>query len=452
MMPSARLFFRILAPLRHAREMLRRHHAAYLKVWIGRLVFWGGAIGVGVLSVLFAELSEFLTQTFTHLADRHGWLPLLVTPLGGALCVWLTRRYFSGSEGSGIPQVLAEMRKPAGISAWKPLVSLRIIFGKIVVGAGAVGCGFSLGREGPTVQVGASLMDAIHGLLPRGLHIQRNHLLIAGGAAGIAAAFNVPLAGILFAIEEMSRDVKARLSGLIITAIILAGVTAQALSGNGGNFFGNILIIAGDSDQIKAVALSAVVCGLAGGVFARIMILGAGAWRGRLADLRQARPVLFAALCGILVAGMGIMTGGVIFGSGLEQTHALLEAEGGNIPWYFGPAKFIATLIAYLSGLPGGIFSPSLSIGAGLGHSLAPLLDQTAAPGMLLALCMAGFLAAVTQAPITAFVIVMEMVDGYSIVISLMAVSLLSSGISRFLSPPLYSTLANRMIARARLP
>jgi H+/Cl- antiporter ClcA len=247
----------------------------------------------------------------------------------------------------------------------------------------------------------------------------------------------------------MSRDVKANLSGLIITAIILAGITAQAVSGSGGNFFGNIFIIAGDSDQVKAVALSAVVCGIAGGIFARIMILGAGAWQGRLASLRAARPATFAALCGLLVAGMGIVTGGVIFGSGLEQTRALLEAEDGNIPWYFGPAKFVATLIAYLSGLPGGIFSPSLSIGAGLGHNLAPLLGQSAAPGMLLALCMAGFLAAVTQAPITAFVIVMEMVDGYSIVISLMAVSLLSSGISRFLGPPLYSTLANRMIANA---
>ncbi|MDR3352733.1 MAG: chloride channel protein [Zoogloeaceae bacterium] len=432
--------------LRQLRNLVRRHQAAYLRIWAGRLVFWGGAVGVGALSVLFAELSEFLTHLFTRAAERHVWLPLLITPLGGALCVWLTRRWFAGSEGSGIPQALAEMRRPADLPNWRPLLSIRIIFGKIVLGASAVGCGFSLGREGPTVQVGASLMNAIHGFLPRSLHIQRNHLLIAGGAAGIAAAFNVPLAGILFAIEEMSRDVKARLSGLIITAIILAGITAQALSGSSGNFFGNIFIIAGDSDQIKAVALSAVLCGLTGGLFARIMVMGAGAWRGRLADLRAARPVIFAALCGFLVAGMGIVTGGVIFGSGLEQTRALLEADEGSIPWHFGPAKFIATLIAYLSGLPGGIFSPSLAIGAGLGHNLAPLLGQSDAPGMLLALCMAGFLAAVTQAPITAFVIVMEMVDGYSIVISLMTVSLFSSGISRVLSPPLYSTLANRMI------
>jgi H+/Cl- antiporter ClcA len=437
------------------RSALRRRHAAYLTVWVGRLVFWGGAVGVGLLSVLFAGLSEKLLQYFAAGTARYGLLPLLVTPLGGALCVWLTRRYFAGAEGSGIPQALAEIRRPAetreSFSGWRPLLSIRIIFGKILIGAGAVGCGFSLGREGPTVQVGASLMNAIHGLLPRSLHIQRNHLLIAGGAAGIAAAFNVPLAGILFAIEEISRGVKTRLSGLIITAIILAGITAQAVMGSGGNFFGNVLIIGNAEDQFKAVALASLLCGFSGGLFARLMIQGATNWRGRLADFRRQRPVCFAAACGLLVAALGITTGGVSYGSGLEQTRALLNVDG-SIPWYFAPIKFIATLIAYFSGLPGGIFSPALSIGAGLGHNLAPLLGQTAAPDMLLALCMAGFLAAVTQAPITSFVIVMEMTGGYSIIISLMAVSLLSSGFSRILSAPLYSTLAEALIAKQVAP
>lgn len=424
----------------------RRRQAAYLKLWLGRLVFWGGAIGVGLLAVVFAQLTESLSHFFVQGAARYWWLPLVLTPLGGAFFVWLTRRHFAGAEGSGIPQALAEMQRPADTRGWRPLLSLRIIAGKILVGAGAVGCGFSLGREGPTVQVGAALMNVIHSLIPSSLHIQRNHLLVAGGAAGIAAAFNTPLAGIMFAIEEMSRGVETRMSGLIITAIVLAGVTAQALMG-GDSYFGSILISGGSGDQFKALVLSALVCGLAGGLFARIMIIGATAWKGRLADWRSRHPVWFAAACGMLVACLGLATGGIVYGSGYEQTRALLEAEG-HMPWYFGPAKFVATLIAYLSGLPGGIFAPALSIGAGLGNDLAPLLDQTIAPGMLLALCMAGFLAAVTQAPITSFVIVMEMVDGYSLVISLMAVSLLSSGLSRLISAPLYPTLAAALVAK----
>ncbi|MDR1647061.1 MAG: chloride channel protein [Zoogloeaceae bacterium] len=437
--------------LKRLREAFRRPQADYLTLWLGRLVFWGGAVGVGVLAVLFAELSSALGQWFVTAAARHVWLPFVLTPLGGAFCVWLTRRFFAGAEGSGIPQVQAELRRPPEWRNWKPLLSVRIIFGKILVGASALGCGFSLGREGPCVQVGASLMNAIHGFLPTSLGIQRQHLLVAGGAAGIAAAFNAPLAGILFAIEELTRGVETRMSGLVITAIVLAGVTAQALMGNSGNFFGGgILIIGGDSDQLKAVALAALVCGVAGGLFSRIMVLGASRWQGWLARFREKRPIRFAACCGFLVAALGYVSGGISFGSGLEQTRALLEAEEGNLPWHFAPVKFVATLIAYLSGLPGGIFAPSLAIGAGLGHNLAPLLQQVDAPAMLLTLCMAGFLAATTQAPITSFVIVMEMADGYSIVLGLMMVSLISSGISRFFSPPLYSSLSAGMIERQR--
>ena len=425
----------------------RRRNIAYLRLWLGRLVFWGGAVGVGLLAVGFANLSEHALHRFMNTYHAYFWMPFIVTPLGGALCVYLTRRFFPGAEGSGIPQAIAELSRPKQ-GLWKPLVSIRIIFGKILIGTLAVGCGFSLGREGPTVQVGASLMDAIHRFLPRTLFIQRSHLLIAGGAAGIAAAFNTPLAGIMFAIEEMSRGVETRMSGLVITAIILAGVVAQALLG-GGNYFGHIFIGGGQSDTIKAVAVSSLVCGLAGGVFSRILVGSATSWTGVIADYRRDHPIRFAAISGLIVAVLGVLTGGILFGSGYEPTRALLEGHA-DLPWYFGPLKFVSTLIAYLSGLPGGIFAPSLAIGAGIGHDLAPLVGQVATPGMLLVLCMAGFLAAATQAPLTSFIIVMEMADGYSIVIGLMATALLSSGLSRLISPPLYHTIANLMHARQR--
>jgi H+/Cl- antiporter ClcA len=427
------------------RAFLRRRNVAYMKLWVGRLVFWGGAIGVGLLSVVFFRLTEALGITFSELAREHWWLPLLFVPAGGALLTWLTRRYFVGAEGSGIPQVIAEIERPE-VVGWRPLLSLRIIVGKILIGAGAVGCGFSMGREGPTVQVGASLMNAIHTLLPPTLHINRRHLLIAGGAAGIAAAFNTPLAGIVFAIEELSRGVEARMSGLIITAIVLAGVVAQGMLGD-DNYYGYILLTGSNAEVLKAVALAALVCGPAGGLFSRLLITGSTCWRGPIADFRTAHPVAFAASCGLLVAAIGVASGGLTFGSGYQTTRELLGG-GGDAPWFYGPARFIATVVSYLSGLPGGIFAPSLAIGAGIGHNLAPLIDQTAMPGMLLVLCMAGFMAAVTQAPITSFIIVMEMVNGYSLVIGLMSVSLLSSGLSRLVCRPFYATLAEAIIRR----
>lgn len=430
--------------LRLSSLILRRRHYAYLKVWAGRLVLWGGAVGVGLLAVGFARLSDHAVHFFRDGAKAWWWLPLVVTPLAGAGCVWITRRWFAGAEGSGIPQTIAEMSRPES-PGWRPLLSLRIVVGKVLVGAAAVGSGFSLGREGPTVQVGASLMNALHRWLPGGLQIPRTHMLVAGGAAGIAAAFNTPLAGIAFAIEELTRSVEARMSGLIITAIVLAGIVSQTLLGK-ASYFGQIAIAGSDRDMALAVAVTALVCGVAGGLFSRMLIIASTSWRGSLADLRRRRPVLFAALCGLLVAALGVVSGGLSFGSGYTETRHLLEGTA-QLDWHYAPLRFIATLIAYLSGLPGGIFAPSLAIGAGIGHDLAPLLGQQAHPGMLLVLCMAGFLAAVTQAPITAFIIVMEMVDGYSVIIGLMAVSLLSAGVSRLFSPPLYHTVARHLLS-----
>ena len=425
---------------------VRRRNLAYLKLWSGRLAFWIGAVGVGLLAVAFARLSDWTSRQFLGGTHHWFWLPLVAGPLGGVACLYLTRRYFPGAEGSGIPQAMAELQRPEH-GPWRPLVSLRIVVGKMLIGAGAVGCGFSMGREGPTVQVGASLMDAIHRWLSPALHVQRSHLVVAGGAAGIAAAFNTPLAGIVFAIEEMSRGVESRMSGLVITAIVLAGVVSQAFLG-GGHYFGHILVAESNRvDLARAVLVSFLVCGLAGGLFSRMMVLAAGNWQGALARLRQERPYHFVAACGLLLGALGMVCGGLTFGSGYDPTHqALLGVR--ELPWYFAPAKFVATVVSYLSGLPGGIFAPSLAVGAGLGSTLTHIAGQGEPTGLLLILCMAGFLAAVTQAPITSFVIVMEMVDGYSMVIGLMATALLSSGLSRLFSPPLYRTLAAGMVAR----
>lgn len=435
---------RIVWAERFLRPLRRK---AYVRLWLGRLALWGGAVGVGLLAVLFARLSSLLGGWQLEAAAEHAWLPFLCLPLGGALLVWLTRRFFPGTEGSGIPQAIAGLRVGTEPQVSR-LLSLRIIVGKITLGVSAIACGFSMGREGPSVQIGASLMHLLHQRLPRSLQIPRAHMIIAGAAAGIAAAFNTPLAGVVFAIEEMSRSVESRMSGLVITAIVLAGVCSQALLG-GGHYFGRVVIGASSSDLLLSVLVASLLCGLAGGLFARFQVQAACSWRGACADWRQAHPCLFAAFCGLLVVGLGAGCGGAVFGSGYAQTRGLLEGVV-ELPWYYGGFKFLATLISQLSGLPGGIFAPSLAIGAGIGHAADFLFASGPASGMLLVLCMTGFLAAVTQAPITAFVIVMEMVDGYSQIIGLMSVALLSSAVSRMLAPPLYHTLAARFVERAQ--
>ncbi|WP_234084018.1 chloride channel protein [Azonexus sp. R2A61] len=419
------------------------------RIWLGRAVFWSFGIIVGLAAVGFALMTDHAAHFFATAAGRHPWLPFVVAPLAGAGLLWVTRNWFPGSQGSGIPQVIAEMKR-ATDRPWRPLISLRIAVGKIMVGVAAVGSGFSFGREGPTVQVGACLMAAAGRFLPTTLRIQRAHLLVAGGAAGIAAAFNAPLAGIVFAIEELSRSIESRMSGVVITAIVLAGVIAQHFLGS-DNYFGRVVVFGDSAELAYAIFVCALVTGITGGLFARLLLTSALGWKGRLADWRAAHPYGFVAFCGLLVAALGHVTGGVTWGSGFEQTHMLLSGQA-DMPWYFGPAKFVATVVSYLSGLPGGIFAPSLAIGAGVGQNLQPLLGGHAFPTTVVVLCMVGFLAAATQAPITAFVIVMEMVDGYPLVIGLMATALIASAVSRLVSRPLYSSLAEHMVRQQQPP
>lgn len=416
--------------------------------WRERVLVWGGALVVGLVVVLFARLSELAGNAFMQLYHWHRWLPLFLTPLGGMAVVYGVRRWFLGAEGSGIPQVIAAISQSEAGGATSRLLSLRIALGKVALGAAAVGVGFSAGREGPSVQVGASLMHALRRFLPKGHGTVPAHLILAGGAAGIAAAFNTPLAGVLFAIEELSRRFEHKTNGVLLTAIVLAGLVSISLQGN-YLYFGNFAVSAVDSRIILPVLVCGLVCGVVGGLFARGLLWTLQPWPGSLGRLRTNHPIWFAGACGLLVAVVGILTQGDAFGSGYGITRTML-ARPDEVPATFALGKILATMASFYSGIPGGIFAPSLSIGAGIGHDLIPLLGQALTPAGIYALCMAAFLAAVTQAPITAFIIVMEMIDGHEMVLSLIAASLIASLTSKLFCRPLYHALAERQVALAQ--
>jgi H+/Cl- antiporter ClcA len=410
--------------------------------WQGRLVVWSAAVLAGLLVVGFSELTDRAIKLFFHWLTYGAWVPLLTLPLGGMAVVWLTRRHFAGAEGSGIPQAVAALE--TDVPALRDrLLSLRVIVGKILLGTAALGSGFSTGREGPCVQVGAGIMYAARRWLPSAFYFSPQQLIVAGGAAGIAAAFNTPLAGVVFAIEELSRGFEQRTSGIVLTAIVLAGLVAISIFGN-HTYFGRIAVPEIDSRIVLAVVFSGLLCGLAGGFFGRLLSAGGRPWGGHLGRFRARHPVLFAGLCGLVVALTGLATHGIVYGSGYVQTQNMLE-HGVSMPWYYPVAKFLATMVSFFSGIPGGIFAPTLAIGAGIGHDIAPLFHDVA-PAAVLALCMTAFLAAVTQAPITAFIIVMEMIDGHAMVISLIAVALIARLVSGVFSKPLYHTLVHNLV------
>jgi H+/Cl- antiporter ClcA len=293
---------------------------------------------------------------FAALLSKSRYAALVVTPLGFAASVFLTNGYFPHSQGSGIPQAIAA-RHLTDQAARNSLVSIRIAVGKIILTLFGLLCGASVGREGPTVQVGASIMFALGRFSPR----RQPGLILAGAAAGVAAAFNTPLAGIVFGIEEMSRAFETRTSSLILAPVIAAGLTSIALMGNYTYFGSSPMALRNGMDWL-AIPLCGVG-GLAGGLFSRILITMARGLPNPLGSAIKRYSLVFAFACGLAVAFCGLISGDTIYGTGYAQVKAALE-DGSPLSADFGVLKFLATTFAAISGIPGGIFAPSLAIGA----------------------------------------------------------------------------------------
>jgi len=410
--------------------------------WQRRAIFLLGGIVVGAAAVALAQLADLAQEAFGLLIAKWRYAVLLVTPLGFMLSAFLTVRLFAGAQGSGIPQAIAA-RHLEDQAARERLVSLRIAGGKILLTLFGLLCGGSVGREGPTVQVGASVMFALGRVSPR----RQPGLILAGAAAGVAAAFNTPLAGIVFGIEEMSRAFETRTSSLIIAAVIAAGLTSLALMGNYTYFGSSAMGLAPGADWL-AVPLCGVVGGVAGGLFSRIVITMARELAHPVGRVVKAHPLWFALACGFAVALCGLASGDTIYGTGYAQVKAALD-HGTPLPQDFGVLKLIATTCAAISGIPGGIFSPSLAIGAGLGSNVA-LMFHDAPVGAIMLLGMVSYFAGVVQAPITAFVIVTEMTDNHAMVVPLMAAALIAHFTSRIICEEgIYHALAKGFIERA---
>jgi H+/Cl- antiporter ClcA len=336
--------------------------------------------------------------------------------------------------------VIAALRPEVPASERGRFVSLRLALAKTALTATGLLGGLAIGREGPSVQIAAGVMLHARRWLPRGVSIKSHGLLVAGGAAGIAAAFNAPLAGVMFAIEELTPRIEQRSSGLVVAAIVLAGLIAVSVFGN-STYFGVIRVPALHLDFAGPAILVVMSAGVLGGLFSRLLYVSTVGGTDVFSGWKKRYPVRFAAGCGLAIACIGWASGGATFGSGYEFTKSLIAGHA-SPPLLYVTLRLGATWLALWSGVPGGLFAPSLAIGAGVGSDIALLCAPHDASSALIALGMASFLAAITQAPVTAFIIVMEMVDGHSMVLSLMAAALLASLIARWIARPLYPALA----------
>lgn len=396
------------------------------------------AIGVGFLATLYARFIAGAQTLFSLSFQHHPWVVSLCGPLFFLAATWLVVRCAPEAKGSGIPQVLQAIdrtgvAKAAGLSS--PLVSIRTALFK--VGSSALGIlgGASIGREGPTVQVAASFFALTARLSRRYFgSLDPQSYLIAGASAGISAAFNTPLAGITFALEEIAEHSFGQFKRSVMLAVIVGGITAQALGGN-YLYFGHPSILQGLSSLWGPSILLGLLGGLCGGLFAKLLTkplphLLPASWWGR------------ALVCGVLCSAFGLLSNGATAGSGYEVTRRFMDQDPGSLPALIFPEKFLTTVFSYLSGMAGGIFSPSLSIGAGMGYTTAHLFHWEALKACGL-LGMVAFFSGAVQAPLTAVIIIMEMTDQSELLIPFLIAALLAQGIGRLWMPvPLYRHLA----------
>jgi H+/Cl- antiporter ClcA len=423
----------LLTP-RHLRTLL-----IHSRRWRRRLVFVAGGLSVGLVAVALAMAADFAQAGFRIIALRWPYAPLALTPLGFGLAAYLVRYLFPSAGGSGIPQVIAAHQSHDPAVQGK-LVGTGTAFGKIVVTLIGLFAGASTGREGPTVQVSAAIMYA----MGRWTKNRQPGLIVAGAAAGVAAAFNTPLAGIVFAIEEMSRSFEVRASGLIIGAVILAGMTSLTLVGN-YDYFGFTAAALPIGTAWMAVPLCGVAGGFLGAIFARVLIVFPDKLPAKAANWVKDWPVVFAMLCGLAVALVGFIPGGDIHGTGYQQARAVLHGTGA-VPLDFAGLKMLATTLSSISGIAGGIFSPSLAVGAGIGADIAHFFHH-AQPGPIVLLGMVAYFTGVVRAPITGFVIVSEMTGNHAILVALMATALIADGCARLINPEgIYHMLVKRYV------
>lgn len=389
-------------------------------------------IGVisGLLVVSFRVAIEWIKVLTLGPAPHAGQIRLLVAPtVAGLIVAVLVQKFFPAARGSGVNQT------KAALYIYNGYISFRTVIGKFITAALAIGAGHSLGPEDPSLQIGAGVAS----IIARKLGLSRQRLRVfapIGAAAGLAAAFNAPISAILFVIEEVIGQWSAAVLGSIVLAAISSVVVARRFWGS-QPMFRIPAVTLRDNRELVAYA----VLGFVGGLFAFVFSRALGYLRPRLRALPRWTQYFQPAVAGLLVGGIGFIGFPQVMGPGYE---VMDQAMHGQFVWQFLLAlavfKLIATTLSFSSGTPGGMFAPTLFIGAMLGAGVGsfeklffPHLTGTVGSYALVGMgvLFAGFL----RAPLTSVFMVLEVSGNYSIILPVILANTIAYLLSRALQP-----------------
>jgi len=388
----------------------------------------------GLLAVMFTLSIEYVSRHLFGLSPgplRLFAVPVVVSLLTGALLAWV----FPDVRGSGVPQTEAAYHLSRGV------IPVRVPIGKFLTGVLCIGSGHSMGREGPSVQIGAGMASTIGRWVD--LPPDRVRDLVPVGAAGaLAAAFNTPVAAVLFALEEIIGDLNAPLLGTTVVASVAPVVVERSILGNEPLFRVPTYRLVNPAEL-----LAYAVLGIAGGFVSLLFCKSLLGLRRLFMWLPASTKVVQPAMGG-LVIGAVLIFAPAVMGVGYEYVDQALNSElllKTMLLLCF--VKLSATIVSYSSGNAGGIFAPSLYIGAMLGgavgvlvHSYAPF--PTADPGAYALVGMGTLFAGIIRAPMTSVFMIFEITQDYQILVPLMVANMLSLTISRHYQPtPVYHAL-----------
>jgi chloride channel protein, CIC family len=399
-------------------------------------------IGVisGLLVVSFRMAIEWLSVLLLGSSPQPHQPRLIVVPaLAGLVIALLTRFVFPNVRGSGINQTRAALYIHNGY------ISFRTVIGKFLLSALAIGSGHSLGPEDPSLQIGAGVAS----LISRRFGMSKEKLRIfapIGAAAGLAAAFNAPISAILFVIEEVIGQWSAAVLGSIVLAAVSSVVVARSFWG-AEPMFRIPAVTLRDSRELLAYA----VLGVAGGFAALLFAKSLSYLRPRLRSQPPWSQLLQPALAGLLVGGIGYFGLTQVMGAGYQ---AIDQAMHSQFTWrmllVLALFKIIATTLSFSSGTPGGMFAPTLFIGAMLGAAVGTFEKMyfphlTGSIGSYALVGMGVLFAAFLRAPLTSVFMVLEVSGNYSIVLPVILANTIAYVISRVLQPvPIFEELTHQ--------
>ncbi len=386
-----------------------------------------------IVVVIFLQLADYAYALFKNIIQNNIYFSFLITPLVFVIVIYVDRKYCHFVGGSGIPQLVAANDSRNKKLRLK-LLSIPIAFIKIGLVCMATFGGASISFGGPSAHIGGCIFYHFAHFIKLKRKLLIHSFIAIGGSAGLIIVFNAPIAGFLFAYEEIGRKLKQQM--LIFIAIILSVIYLLLSPYNKTAYLMNLSHLSPDLSSLYQLIPLVLICALFGGLFAKSAIF----LINRFASGKLTKVLLFVFGLSLFIAVLNIISNGQVAGSGYEQAQQLLSGQ--TLTPYFALTKLLASIASFVSTIAGGIFMTSITVGIAIGAESIDFVDIN--PQTVMILASIAYLSAVIRAPLSSALLVLEMTASFNLLLVAIFTAYISSFVSKMIcKQTLYESLAS---------